>query len=108
MLRIRLGVGQAWAGSRKLRDIAVDELHFEGSEVFRVGHLVGMLNDEVSVGVGLSHHQELLLEYIDRDHIVHGIGECGDWIEAANVILDYRHHREVAQSPSLDEVDERD
>jgi hypothetical protein len=48
-----------------LGDITVDELHFEGSKVVRVGHLVGILDYE----------GEFLLEEVDSDDVVHCVRE---------------------------------
>jgi hypothetical protein len=58
-----------------LRDIAIDELHLEGSKVVRVRHLVGMLDNKVRVGVWLSHQGEFFLKKVDRDDVVHGVRE---------------------------------
>ena len=49
VLGIWLGMGQTWARGGKLRDIAVYEFHLERPEVLRIGHLVGMLDDEIGV-----------------------------------------------------------
>ena len=101
---IWLGVGKAWAGCGKLRDIAVNKLHLEGSEVFRVRHLVGVLNDQVGVGVGLAHHKKLFLEEVDSDHIVHCVGECSDRVQTSDVVLNNCHRREIAEPPSFDKL----
>ncbi len=91
-----------------MRDVAVDEFHFEVTEVFGVGHLVGMLDDEVGIAVWLAHQREFLLKQVDGYNIVDGVRERGDGIQTFDVVLDDRHHGEVAQAASLDELDEGD
>ena len=50
-----LEMSERWVRGGKLGDIAIDEFHLEGTEVFGVGHLVGMLDYQVRVRVGLAH-----------------------------------------------------
>jgi len=91
-----------------LRDVAVDEFHFEGAEVVGVGHFVGMLDDEVGIGIWLSHQGQFFLQQVDGDDVIDGVREGGDGIEPLNVILNDGDHGEVAQAASLDELDEGD
>ena len=56
-----------------------------------------MLNDEVSVRVGLTHHQKFLLKKVDGDHVIHGVGKGDDGVQAADVVLNERRgHKGVA------------
>ncbi len=87
-----LGEGECWSEGGELRDITVDELHFEGSEVLRVGHFVGMLNNQVRVRLRLPHHEQLFLEEVDGYHVVHSVSEGTDGVQASDVILNYCNH----------------
>ena len=78
-----------------MRDVAVDEFHFEGAEVVGVGHLVGVLDDEVGIGIWLAHQREFLLKQVDGYYIVDGVRERGDGIQTFDVILNDRYHGEV-------------
>ena len=67
-----------------------------------------MLDDEIRIGVGLTHKGEFLLEQVDCDDIVDGVRERGDGIQAFNVILNDRDDGEVAKASSFYELDECD
>jgi hypothetical protein len=87
-----LGKSESWPEGGELRDVAVDEFHFEGSEVVGVGHLVRVLDNEVRVGVRLAHEGELFLKHVDGDDVVHCVRERGNGVESLNVILDNGDH----------------
>ena len=104
---IGLAVGQCWARGGKLGDVAVDKFHLEGTEVVRVGHLVRMLNYQVGVRVRLPHQSQFVLMQVYSNDVVDGIGKVGNGVESLYIVLDNRHHSEIAESSALDEFDER-